>query len=163
MAGLDFSQYDQLGSRFGTGSAAERGTFAKYLGGQGSFGSFAGQMQDTLKPVSSTNEEEQRSLAARAESQNMDQWGQGLGRIGQQQGQFAQLGSSALSSKQAWSNAKDMAKMQSQASTQNGIFGAINTGIGMLGSFGGFGGGGGGGSGASYSFPAAGSSSFGLW
>ncbi len=154
MAGFDPRQYDQQASRFGPGSATERGTFAKYLGGQGSFGNFAGQMQDTMKPVAGTNEQQQRALANRTESTNLDQWGQGLGRITQQQGQYAQLGSSALSSIQAWSNAKDMAKLQSQANTQSNIFGGISTGLGLLGSFGGFGGGGGG-SGASYSLPSS--------
>jgi hypothetical protein len=170
MAGFNPQQYDQQGSRFSGGSASRRGSFAQYLGGSGTLGDVAGQMHSSFKPPSTTNAQEEQAVSDQQESQNLQQWGDGLNRTTAQQGQFAQLGFGAVNAKQQWSQAKEMAQKQAQASQQSGIFSAISSGIGLLGGFksaglfnGGSGGSGGGSSFGSYSFPAAGSSRYGLW
>jgi hypothetical protein len=157
MAGFDPRQYDQQSSRFGSGSATTRGTFAQYLGGNGSFGDFAGQMQGTFKPPSSTNAEEEQAFGGQAEASNFDQWDQNLNRVSQQHGQYASLGSGAVSGKQDWIQAKEMASQQASSAKQGAIFGGISSGLGILGGLGSFGGGslGGAASGSTYSMPSA--------
>ena len=152
MPGIDPTQYDQQGSRFGTGAASKRGTFGQYLGGGGNLGDFVGQMQGTFKPPSGTNAQEEQAYAGQTEAANFEQWGDGLNRHTQRQGQVASLGAGAVSSQQQWVQAKEMAKFNAKSAKQNAIFGAIGSGISMLGglkSAGAFGGGGGGSSSAS--------------
>jgi hypothetical protein len=153
MAGFDPTQYDQQSSRFTGGAAAKRGTFAKYLGGDGTYGDFAGQMKGSFTPPSSTNAKEEQAFGDQAEAQSMQQWEGGLDRVSQQQGQFASLGFGAVNAKQQWIQAKGIAQAQASAARQNGIFGAISSGIGLLGGLKGaglFSGGGSGGSGINW-------------
>ena len=161
MPGIDPTQYDQQGSRFGTGPASKRGTFGQYLGGGGNLGDFVGQMQGTFKPPSGTNAQEEQAYAGQTEAANFEQWGDGLNRHTQRQGQVASLGAGAVSSQQQWAQAKSMAQFNAKSAKQDAIFGAIGSGISMLGglkSAGAFGGGGGssGASGNTYSMPSAG-------
>ena len=133
MAGFDPRQYDQQSSRFTGGAAAKRGTFAQYLGGDGTYGDFAGQMKGSFTPPTTTNAKEEQAFGDQAEAQNIHQWGEGLDRVSQQQGQFASLGFGAVNAKQQWIQAKGMAQAQASASQQNGIFSAISSGLGLLG------------------------------
>ena len=158
MSGINHTHYDQQGSRFGTGTATKRGTFGQYLGGGGNLGDFVGQMQGTFKPPSGTNAQEERAYADQTEAANFEQWGDGLNRHTQRQGQVANLGAGAVSSQQQWVQAKEMAKFNAKSSNQNAIFGAIGSGISMLGGFksaGAFGGGSSGATGNTYSMPSA--------
>lgn len=156
MAGFDPRQYDQQGSRFGSGSASKRGTFAQYLGGDGNFGDFAAQMQGSFKPPSTTNAQEEQAFGDQSEAQNMQQWGDNLNRVNQQHGKFAELGFGAVNAKQQWVQAKEVAALQAQSAQQSALFSGISSGIGLIGGLGSFGGGGtAAGSGASYSMPSS--------
>jgi len=133
MAGFDPRQYDQQSSQFGGGSATKRGTFAQYLGGDGSLGDFAAQMQGTFRPPTTTNAQEEQAFGDQGEAQNMQQWGENLDRINQQHGKFAELGFGAVNAKQQWAQAKEMAQQQASASQQGALFSGISSGIGLLG------------------------------
>lgn len=130
--------YGQHGSRFSEGMAAgKRGSFAQYLEGDGgNLSAFAGNMSGTFKPPTTTNKLEQQAAADSADARNQQQFGQNLNRVNNQFGQQAQLGFNSVSQIQAVQQAKEMAQLQAQSAQQGAMFGAIQSGIGLLGGIG---------------------------
>jgi hypothetical protein len=149
------ASYNGFSSRFGDGNAANRrGSFARYLeeSGGNKLAEFGGQMQGRFNAPGAINGQMENALGDAAEARNMEQWGQNLNRVTQQHGQFAELGFNSVSQAQQVAQAKEMAEMNAQSSRQGATFGAIQSGIGMLGGIGGklFSGGGGGSSGINW-------------
>ena len=130
--------YGQHGSRFSEGMAAgKRGSFAQYLENDGgNFAAFAGNMASGWKPPSSSNATEQQAAADSADARNQQQFGENLNRINNQFGQQAQLGFNSVSQIQSVQQAKEMAQLQAQSAQQGAMFGAIQSGIGLLGGIG---------------------------
>lgn len=139
--------YGQHGSRFSQGMAAQkRGAFSQYLDNDGgSFTAFSGNMASAWKPPATSNGAEEQALADSADARNQQQFGDNLDRVNNQFGQQAQLGFNSVSQIQSVQQAKEMAALQAQSAQQGAMFGAIQSGIGLLGgigsAFGGFGGG----------------------
>lgn len=131
------SGYNGFSSRFGDGSAANRrGSFARYLeeSGGSKLAQYSGLLQNSFKPPSAVNGLEEDATGAAADARNVEQWGNNLNRISQQHSQFADFGFNSVSQAQQVANAKEMAKMSAQSAQQGAMFGAISSGIGMLGS-----------------------------
>jgi hypothetical protein len=141
MAGFDPRQQDidAFDSRFGPGRAADRrGSFSQYLAQDSSSGDYAAGMQSTFKPPVTTNQQEEQAYGDRNEAVNMAQFGENLGRVTSQQGQYASLGFNAVNSAQSIKQAKEMASMQAASANSAANMSMISSGMGMLGSIGSF-------------------------
>ena len=155
--------YDRFGSVFSQGdTAVRRGAWQERMqGGGDKLGQFSSQLGNSFSAPKAINGAEETSYADTQEAANQQQWGQGLNRVATGQGQMANLGFNAVSSKQSYLQAKEMAELQAQSADAQATQSMIGSGLSMLGSIGsfakagGFGGGGGGSRSSSFSLPAS--------
>jgi hypothetical protein len=141
MAGFDPRQQDiaAFNSRFGPGGAMDRrGSFSQYLAQDSSTGDYAAGMKSTFTPPVTSNQQEEDAFGDRGEAVNMAQFGENLGRVTSQQGQFANLGFNSINSAQSAANAKEMAKFQTQSANTAANMSMISSGMSALGSIGSF-------------------------
>lgn len=141
MAGFDPRQQDiaAFNSRFGPGGATDRrGSFSQYLAQDSSSGDYAAGMRSTFKPPTTTNQQEEQAYGDRSEAVNMAQFGENLGRVTSQQGQFANLGFSSIGAAQSAAHAKKMAELSAQSAGWNATQSMISSGMSTLGSIGSF-------------------------
>lgn len=130
---FDPSQFDQGPSRFSTGPATQRGSFASYLSGESRLEEYRDMLSQGFTPPPARNAQRAEAERAQGDARNMGLWSGGLGTTSNQFQSAAQLGNAGLSGIQQAKQAREMAKLGIAGAQQGSLFGGINAGISLLG------------------------------